>query len=116
MVIGRDGRLSSPELSERLSIGLRKGGCDVVDVGMVPTPVLYYATHKLQTGTGIMVTGSHIPDDRNGIKFNRPEGEVLKADEAGIREQLIQIPLGIFDAEGWCASPQELFSLQRAAI
>ena len=69
VVIGRDGRLSSPELSERLSIGLRKGGCDVVDVGMVPTPVLYYATHKLETGTGIMVTGSHNPPQYNGLKM-----------------------------------------------
>jgi len=69
VVIGRDGRLSSPELSQRLSTGLRKGGCDVVDVGMVPTPVLYYATHKLKTGTGIMVTGSHNPPQYNGLKM-----------------------------------------------
>ena len=88
VVIGRDGRLSSPELSERLSIGLRKGGCDVVDVGMVPTPVLYYATHKLQTGTGIMVTGSHIPADRNGLKFYVPTGEITKGDELAILSRL----------------------------
>lgn len=69
VVIGRDGRLSSPELSGTLSEGLRAGGCDVIDVGMVPTPVLYYATHKLQTGTGIMVTGSHNPPQYNGLKM-----------------------------------------------
>lgn len=69
VVIGRDGRLSSPELAKRLSAGLRAGGCDVIDVGMVPTPVLYYATHKLKTGTGIMVTGSHNPPDYNGLKM-----------------------------------------------
>ncbi len=69
VVIGRDGRLSSPELAQRLSKGLRAGGCDVVDVGMVPTPVLYYATHKLKTGTGIMVTGSHNPPQYNGLKM-----------------------------------------------
>ena len=68
-VIGRDGRLSSPELGKRLSQGLRAGGCDVVDIGMVPTPVLYYATHKLKTGTGIMVTGSHNPPQYNGLKM-----------------------------------------------
>jgi phosphomannomutase/phosphoglucomutase len=69
VVIGRDGRLSSPELAKRLSAGLRAGGCDVVDIGMVPTPVLYYATHKLKTGTGIMVTGSHNPPQYNGLKM-----------------------------------------------
>jgi phosphomannomutase/phosphoglucomutase len=69
VVIGRDGRLSSPELARRLSEGLRAGGCDVVDIGMVPTPVLYYATHKLKTGTGIMVTGSHNPPQYNGLKM-----------------------------------------------
>ncbi len=69
VVIGRDGRLSSPDLANALSNGLRAGGCDVIDVGMVPTPVLYYATHKLKTGTGIMVTGSHNPPQYNGLKM-----------------------------------------------
>jgi len=69
VVIGRDGRLSSPELAQRLSEGLRAGGCNVIDIGMVPTPVLYYATHKLKTGTGIMVTGSHNPPQYNGLKM-----------------------------------------------
>ena len=69
VVIARDGRLSSPMLSQALSEGLRAGGCDVIDVGMVPTPVLYYATHKLETGTGIMITGSHNPPQYNGIKM-----------------------------------------------
>ncbi len=69
VVIARDGRLSSPMLSQALSDGLRAGGCDVIDVGMVPTPVLYYATHKLKTGTGIMITGSHNPPQYNGIKM-----------------------------------------------
>ncbi len=69
VVIGRDGRLSSPDIAQALSDGLRAGGCDVVDIGMVPTPVLYYATHKLKTGTGIMVTGSHNPPQYNGLKM-----------------------------------------------
>ena len=69
VVIARDGRLSSPDLASALSKGLRAGGCNVIDIGMVPTPVLYYATHKLQTGTGIMVTGSHNPPQYNGLKM-----------------------------------------------
>ncbi len=83
VIIGRDGRLSSPELAERLSEGLRAGGCDVIDIGMVPTPVLYYATHKLKTGTGIMVTGSHNPPQYNGLKMliagNTLFGDNIKA-------------------------------------
>jgi len=83
VVIARDGRLSSPELARRLSEGLRAGGCDVIDIGMVPTPVLYYATHKLKTGTGIMVTGSHNPPQYNGLKMliagNTLYGDGIKA-------------------------------------
>ncbi|HHO59493.1 MAG TPA: phosphomannomutase/phosphoglucomutase [Thiotrichales bacterium] len=69
VVIGRDGRLSSPRLSTALAEGLQQGGCDVVDIGMAPTPVLYFATHYLNTGTGIMITGSHNPPDYNGLKM-----------------------------------------------
>ncbi|MDH5711254.1 MAG: phosphomannomutase/phosphoglucomutase [Gammaproteobacteria bacterium] len=83
VVIGRDGRLSSPMLSKALSEGLRAGGCNVVDIGMVPTPVLYYATHQLQTGTGIMITGSHNPPQYNGLKMliagNTLYGDGIKA-------------------------------------
>ncbi|MDH5473003.1 MAG: phosphomannomutase/phosphoglucomutase [Gammaproteobacteria bacterium] len=69
VVIARDGRLSSPELSKALAAGLQAGGCDVIDVGLVPTPVLYFATHYLKTGTGIMITGSHNPPEYNGLKM-----------------------------------------------
>jgi len=69
VVIARDGRLSSPTLSTALAKGLQAGGCDVIDIGMVPTPVLYFATHHFKTGTGIMVTGSHNPPEYNGLKM-----------------------------------------------
>ncbi len=69
VVIARDGRLSSPALSMALSKGLQSCGCDVIDIGMVPTPVLYFATHHFKTGTGIMVTGSHNPPEYNGLKM-----------------------------------------------
>jgi len=68
--IGRDGRLHSEMLSQALAEGLQAAGCDVIDVGMVPTPVLYFATHHLNTGTGIMVTGSHNPPEYNGLKMS----------------------------------------------
>jgi len=68
-VVGRDGRLSSPALSQELIRGLVDSGMDVVDIGQVATPMLYFATHKLNTGTGIMITGSHNPPDYNGLKM-----------------------------------------------
>jgi len=70
VVVARDGRLSGPRLLEALTRGLTSTGCDVVDVGMVPTPVLYFATHVLEgTASGVMVTGSHNPPDYNGFKI-----------------------------------------------
>ena len=69
VVVGRDGRLSSQDLADQLIAGLRAGGTDVIDVGEVPTPVLYYATHALKTGSGLMFTGSHNPPEYNGIKM-----------------------------------------------
>ena len=68
-VVGRDGRLSGPKLVAALSDGFRVAGVDVIDIGMVPTPVVYYATFELGTGTGVAVTGSHNPPDYNGLKM-----------------------------------------------
>ena len=69
VIVGRDGRLTSKELSNSLIAGLRATGTDVIDIGEVPTPVLYFATHALKTGSGLMVTGSHNPPEYNGIKM-----------------------------------------------
>ncbi len=70
LVVARDGRLSGPRLQAALMQGLTQAGCDVIDIGMVPTPVLYYATHVLEgTASGVMVTGSHNPPDYNGFKI-----------------------------------------------
>ncbi len=69
VIIGRDGRLSGPELSAALAAGLQSTGVNVIDVGMVATPMLYYATHVLGAASGIMVTGSHNPPDYNGFKM-----------------------------------------------
>jgi phosphomannomutase/phosphoglucomutase len=69
VVIARDGRLSSPDLAQALAKGLQAAGCNVIDIGLAPTPVLYFATHHLNTGTGIMITGSHNPPEYNGLKM-----------------------------------------------
>jgi phosphomannomutase/phosphoglucomutase len=67
--VGRDGRLSGPELVQHLIQGLVDSGCSVSDVGMVPTPVLYYAANVLAGKSGVMLTGSHNPPDYNGFKI-----------------------------------------------
>ncbi|KIF82707.1 phosphomannomutase/phosphoglucomutase [Noviherbaspirillum autotrophicum] len=69
VVIGRDGRLSGPELAKALASGLQRAGVDVIDLGVVATPMLYFATHVLDAQSGIMVTGSHNPPDYNGFKM-----------------------------------------------
>ncbi len=69
VVVARDGRLSGPDLIAALSKGIQSTGTNVISIGMVPTPVLYYATYHLNTGTGIMVTGSHNPPEYNGLKM-----------------------------------------------
>ena len=67
--IGRDGRLSGPELLEALAQGLLATGADVIEIGMVPTPVCYFAAHYLDCGSAVMLTGSHNPPDYNGLKM-----------------------------------------------
>ena len=69
VAIGRDGRLSGPRLSDALARGLRAAGVDVIDVGQVATPMVYYAAWEQAGGSGVMVTGSHNPPDYNGLKM-----------------------------------------------
>ena len=67
--IGYDGRLSGPELAAALSRGIRKSGLDVINLGLVATPMVYFAAYHLNTGSGVMVTGSHNPPEYNGLKM-----------------------------------------------
>lgn len=67
--IGYDGRLSGPELAAALSKGIRKAGVNVVNLGMVATPMVYFAAYHLNNNCGVMVTGSHNPPDYNGLKM-----------------------------------------------
>ena len=69
VVIGRDGRLSGPELASALAAGLQSTGVDVIDLGVVATPLVYFGTQVLDAQSGIMVTGSHNPPDYNGFKM-----------------------------------------------
>lgn len=104
IVIGRDGRLSGPDLSEALSNGIRATGIEVIDVGRVATPMLYFAAYELGTLSGVMVTGSHNPANYNGFKMmlggdtlagediqtlyeNIRDKELVEADEPGAYRQ-----------------------------
>ncbi len=69
VVIGWDGRLTGPGLAAALAKGFCSTGCDVIEIGQIPTPALYFATVSLKTGTGVMVTGSHNPPEYNGLKM-----------------------------------------------
>jgi phosphomannomutase / phosphoglucomutase len=69
VAIGRDGRLSGPDFAAALARGIQHSGVDVIDVGRVVTPMLYFAAHQLATRSGVMVTGSHNPPQYNGLKI-----------------------------------------------
>jgi phosphomannomutase/phosphoglucomutase len=69
LVIGRDGRLSSEELALALQEGINAGGVDTVDIGQVPTPLVYFGAYTMKTGSGVAVTGSHNPPKYNGFKM-----------------------------------------------
>ena len=87
-VIACDGRLSSPKLKKSLARGLTEGGIDVTDIGVVPTPLLYYATYALDTGTGIMITGSHNPPEYNGLKMVLAGETLAEARIQKLRERI----------------------------
>lgn len=91
ILFGADGRLSSPELGEALKDGILSEGCDVIDLGTVPTPLLYFATHTSETSSGVMLTASHNPADYNGIKIVRHRHCLTPEQIQGIREQAIYL-------------------------
>lgn len=97
-VVGRDGRLSGPRLQAALTQGLTEAGVDVIDLGMVPTPVVYFATHLLGTGTGVAITGSHNPPQYNGLKMmvggRTLAGEDIQTLLAGLADGRVQAFLG----------------------
>ncbi|MDG2090727.1 MAG: phosphomannomutase/phosphoglucomutase [Gammaproteobacteria bacterium] len=69
LLLGSDARLSSPDFAEHIKKGILSTGCNVVNLGQIPTPLLYYATHFLEVHSGVMITGSHNPKNYNGVKI-----------------------------------------------
>jgi len=103
--IGFDGRHSSPELADALGSGIMAAGCDVINLGAIPTPVLYFATHELGTGSGVMVTGSHNPANYNGLKIMLG-GETLSGE--AIQRLLQRIQTGDFVSGRGSQSSQDM--------
>ncbi|MES2552253.1 MAG: phosphomannomutase/phosphoglucomutase [Pseudomonadota bacterium] len=88
--VGYDGRLSGPELAAAVSHGIRKAGIDVINLGLVATPMLYFAAYHLNTGCGVMVTGSHNPPDYNGLKMVLADETLSGASIQGLRQRIEQ--------------------------
>ena len=111
LAVGRDCRLSSPRLHTALLRGLSKAGVDVVDIGIGPTPMLYFAVHHLDTDGGVMITGSHNPGDENGFKMMRGKASFFGADIQKLRERIVARDFGA-DATG----KVETFDVQDAYV
>ncbi len=122
VLLGRDFRDSSPSISAICAGALGRAGLTVLDCGTVPTPALaLYGLEK--SAAGLMITGSHIPADRNGIKFYRPDGEIAKSDEQeigaaaeAIRSQTSPIDATPGSAEDHAPRAESLFASRNKAI
>ena len=88
IVVGRDGRLSGPKLAAALATGITESGTDVIDVGMVPTPLVYYATVLTGSGSGVAVTGSHNPPEYNGLKMMLGGSTLYGTDITSIADEI----------------------------
>ena len=86
--VGRDCRLSSPRLRDRLCEGLLQSGIDVVDIGVGPTPLLYFAVHHFDLDGGVQITGSHNPPDENGFKMMVGKGSLYGDDIIELRDRM----------------------------
>ena len=107
VALAGDFRSSSPRIMAACAMAIADMGFRPLNCGNIPSPAL--AAFAFGNGfASLMVTGSHIPDDRNGIKFNLPGGEVLKGDEAGIRDQQVRAPSRHFDDKGAFVDAPEL--------
>ena len=111
VALAGDFRSSSPRILKAIAFGIQEAGLTLDYIGFAPTPML--ALHSMAAGAGaIMVTGSHIPDDRNGIKFYMPAGEILKSDEQAISAAYLALkatpPSDAFDDDGMLCSSLDL--------
>ncbi|MDP7287824.1 MAG: phosphomannomutase [Phycisphaerae bacterium] len=114
VAVAGDLRPSTDRIMAAASRAVLDMGCVPINTGKLPSPAV--ASFGLVKGIAtVMVTGSHIPDDRNGIKYNRSDGEITKVDEAGIKAQEISFDAGLFGDDGMLAEPFELPAVDPAA-
>jgi phosphomannomutase len=117
VVLAGDYRPSTPRIMAAAATACEHLGYLPINAGRIPTPAL--AAFAMGAGlASLMVTGSHIPDDRNGIKFYKPDGEILKSDESEICAQRVAVPTTLFDDEGHFAEtpvlpPEDSTALRR---
>ena len=114
VAIAGDFRPSSPRIMAAMAMAIADAGYQPINGGFIPTPAV--ALYGMNNGIpSLMVTGSHTPDDRNGIKFYKASGEILKPDEEGISRQAVHVPAGHFQANGKAVSAYTLPSVTAAA-
>ena len=89
-IIGRDGRISSPQLFAWLSEGVLSTGCNVIDIGIVPSPVFYHSTFNLNSSSGVVITGSHNPADYNGFKILFENRSTSSEEIQAIKQKIIE--------------------------
>ncbi len=99
VAIAGDLRPSTGRIMRAVARAAEDMGYAVENCGRIPSPAIAYFGLQRRLPT-VMVTGSHIPDDRNGIKYNTPDGEITKEDEQGIRDQEVEVPEEIFSPDG----------------
>lgn len=99
LVVGYDGRLSSPDLSKALQEGICTGGVNTLDLGCVPTPLVYYAAHTRRTGSGVAITGSHNPSNYNGFKMMMAGKTLYGADVQALKSAM-NGPLPVAETPG----------------
>lgn len=90
MIVASDGRLSSPRIRSQLISSLLEAGIDVIDIGLVPTPLLHFATHHLEARSGVVVTGSHNPAEDNGLKIVLGRKSITRDDIQAIRQRVLE--------------------------
>src|SRR5580765_1027237 len=90
IAVGRDGRLSGPELAGTLMEGIRASGVDVAEIGMFATPIAYFAAHELGCGSAVAVTGSHNPPEYNGLKMVLAGTTLAGEDVQNLRRRIEQ--------------------------
>ena len=100
-VIGRDGRLSSPDIFDWLSEGVLSTGCNVINIGIVTSPMFYHSTFTLETSSGVVITGSHNPGEYNGFKVVFNNHSTSSEEITSLKERILNSDFKIGKGSCW---------------